>query len=125
MKCKINGVAWSAAIRATTLQSNKFIINGTGSLGSDVINVTIFGITTGTYNLDPINSQTQFSASYTIDTQTTDSIYTALNGMVILSTVDTINHKISGTFLFTAGKVINPLLIKEVSEGIFTDLSYQ
>ena len=122
--CKINGTSWSAVTRVTRRQGNKFILTGTGSLGKDVLSITTLGITAKTYTLDPINSIVEFSATFTMDTNTTDSLYQAVNGTVILTAVDTVNKKISGTFSFRTSKVLNPLLIKEVTSGAFSNLIY-
>ncbi len=119
MKCKVNGADWSAQTRVTTMQSNKFIINGTtGTSGSNVLNITIFGTTTGTY----INVPTQFLATYTNDTNASDSLFTATEGTVTLSKVDTVNKRISGTFSFNAKNA--QLLNKQITAGTFTDLAY-
>ncbi len=122
--CKINGTSWSAITRITKRQGNNFIITGTGSLGNDVLNITTFGITAKTYTLDPINATTEFSATFTTDTNTSDSLYQAVNGTVTLTSVDTVNKKISGTFSFRSCKIINPLLLKEVTNGSFSNLNY-
>jgi len=122
--CKINNVSWTAITRVTRKQENTFIISGTGSLGNDVLNITTFGTTAQTYYLDPIDGKTQFSATFTMDTNTNDSLYQAVNGTVTLTSVDTVNKKISGTFSFRLSKVINPLLLKEVTEGSFNNLTY-
>lgn len=122
--CKINGQQWTAITRVTRKENDKFIISGTGSLGSDVLNITTFGIEKKTYTLSPIDGKVEFSATFTMDTQTTDSIYQALTGTVTITALDTINKKISGTFQFRAGKVINPSLIKEVTNGSFNNLTY-
>jgi len=122
--CKINNVSWTAITRVTRKQGNTFIISGTGSLGNDVLNITTFGTTAQTYHLDPINSQTQFSATFTMDTNNSDSLYQAVNGTVVLTSVDTVNKKISGTFSFRSSKIINPLLLKEVTNGSFNNLTY-
>ncbi|GAB4452028.1 MAG: hypothetical protein Fur0028_07560 [Bacteroidales bacterium] len=122
--CKINNVSWSAITRVTRKQGNTFVITGTGSLGNDVLNITTFGTNAQTYHLDPINGQTQFSATFTMDTNNNDSLYQAVNGTVILTTVDTVNKKISGTFSFRSSKVISPLTIKDVTNGSFNNLTY-
>lgn len=122
--CKINNVSWSATTRLTKKQGNTFIITGTGSLGNDVLNITTFGTTAQTYHLDPINSQTQFSATFTTDKNNNDSLYQAINGTVTLTSVDTVNKKISGTFSFRSSKIINPLILKEFTDGSFNNLTY-
>lgn len=126
MKCNIGGASWSAVSRVTTKQGNKFIITGTGSMGSDVLNVTIFGATTGTYNLTTtLPIQTQMSGTFTKSTST-DSLYTAYEGTATLSSVDTTNKKISGTFSFKAKNLSHPLLSNMIiTSGTFTNLIYQ
>ena len=122
MKCKINGSSWSALTRVTTKQGNTFLINGT--VGSDALNITILGITTGTYNLTTyMPVQTQFSGNYTNSTSATDSLYTAYEGTCTLSSVDTSAKKISGTFSFKAKNLL--LNTKNITEGTFTNLIYQ
>jgi D-arabinose 1-dehydrogenase-like Zn-dependent alcohol dehydrogenase len=122
--CKINGTSWSAVTRVTRRQGNTFVISGTGSLGKDVLSITTLGITAKTYTLDPINSQTEFSATFTMDTNTSDSLYQAMNGTVVLTAVDTVNKKISGTFNFSLRKASISPLIKQVSNGSFSNLIY-
>ena len=125
MKCNIGGASWSAVSRVTTKQGNKFIITGTGSMGSDVLNVTIFGATPGTYTIDPQAAQIQASATFTKSTAL-DSLYTAFEGTATLSSVDTTNKKISGTFSFKAKNLTHPLLSNMIiTSGTFTNLIYQ
>jgi hypothetical protein len=122
--CYINGNKWTAITRVTKKENNKFIITGTGSLGKDVLNITIFGTQAKTYTLSPIDGITEFSATFTLDTQTTDSLYQAINGTVKINSVDTVNKKISGTFQFKTSKIIEPLRIKEITNGEFSNLTY-
>lgn len=122
--CKINGTSWAAITRVTRKESNKFIITGTGSLGNDVLNITTFGIENKTYTLSPIDNKLEFSATFTNDTQTTDSLYQAVNGTVTISSIDTVKKKISGTFQFRASKIIDPLIIKNITSGSFNNLTY-
>jgi hypothetical protein len=125
MKCNIDGVSWSAVSRVTTKQGNKFIITGTGSMGSDVLNVTIFGATPGTYTINPQELNIHASATYTNSTSS-DSLYTAYEGTATLSSVDTTNKKISGTFSFKAKNLLHLALAnKIITSGTFTSLIYQ
>jgi hypothetical protein len=123
MSCKINGVTWTTVTRLTTRQSNKFLITGTSTIGSDLLNVNVLGISAGTYNLDPFLAQIQATATFTNSSSVTDSLYTAYSGTVILSSVDTINKKISGTFSFDARNL--SLKNKKITEGTFTNIKYQ
>jgi hypothetical protein len=124
MTCKINGVSWKAITRVTTKQGNSFLINGTGSLGSDVLNVTVFDTIVGTYNLTTtLPVQTKMSATFTNSTSSTDSLYTAYEGTVTLSSVDYINKKISGSFSFKAKNLL--MNEKNFTSGTFSSLIYQ
>lgn len=120
MKCKINGTQWSSLTRVTTL-GNPTTVNGTN--GNSVLNVSILGNTTGTYTLNTNAGTFQFSATYTNDSGTTDSLYTANNGTATISSIDATNKRISGTFSFQAKNTNSNQ--KTVTEGIFKDLEYQ
>jgi len=121
MMCKIDGVQWTALTRVTTNTAGGFSINGS-ALQSDALDITIVGETTGTYTLGTM--QFNFSASYSPVASNTDSLYTAINGTVVLSEVDQTNRRISGTFNFNAINVKNAALNKSITEGLFTSLSY-
>jgi polyisoprenoid-binding protein YceI len=124
MTAKVNGASWSAVTRATTLQSGNFVISGTGSLnGNNVMAITVFGATAGTYNLDPLTSQVQFTANYSTVVGNTDSIYQAYQGVVTISNVDAANKKVSGTFSFKA-RLQDMVTEVDVTEGSFSNLSY-
>lgn len=123
MSCKINGSPWSATTRYTIKQGNTFLINGSANLGSELMNITFLGTTPGTYIIDPLNTLVEASASFTNSALVTDSLYTATSGTFILSSVDTTNKKISGSFSFQSTNTL--LKIKTISEGVFTNLSYQ
>lgn len=124
MSAKINGTSWSAITRVTTLQSNTFIITGTGSInGNNVMAITILGSTTGTYVLDPMNAQTQFTANFTPVVSNTDSIYQAYQGTVTLTSVDVANKKVSGTYSFKA-RLQDMVTEIDVTEGKFENLNF-
>ena len=120
MKCKVDGTQWSSLTRVTTL-GNPTTVNGTN--GNSVLNVTILGNTTGTYTLNTNAGTFQFSATYTNDSGTTDSLYTAYNGTATISSIDATNKRISGTFSFQAKNTA--MNQKTVTEGTFKDLEYQ
>ncbi len=126
MKAKINTVQWEALSRLVTQQSGNFIITGTGTVtGNDVIAITVLGEATGTYNLNPAQGQTQFTANYRPTAgMSTDSIYQAYQGVVTISELDATNKKISGTFSFKMRMVADINNEKDVTEGTFTSLSY-
>lgn len=121
LTCKIDGASWTALTRVTTNTAGGFSINGS-ALQSDALDITIAGETTGTYTLGTL--QYSFTASYSPVASNTDSLYTAINGTVVLSTVDQTNRRISGTFNFNAINVKNSSLDIAVTEGVFESLSY-
>ena len=124
MKCKVNGSQWTALSRVTTLQGTTLLVNGTGSLGSDVLNITVPSAGVGTFNLSTVQPiSAQFSATYTNDTGNTDSLYTATSGTVTITKFDQTNKRVSGTFSFTARNLA--MATKTITEGTFTELEYQ
>lgn len=121
MSCKIDGQSWTAFTRVTTNTAGTFVINGS-ALSSDALNITIAGETVGTYTLGTM--QFGFTASYSPVATNPDSAYTALNGTVAITELNTATKKISGTFQFNAINVLNNNLNRAVTEGVFTSLSY-
>ena len=130
MSAKIDGTEWSAITKVTTMQSAQFLINGTSSSG-EVINVTVFGTSEGTYLLEfntdtSISVKTQFSGLYKPKGAVSDSSnYIAKEGTVVLSKVDTENKTVSGTFNFTARKTsLTDTSTVNITDGKFEDLKY-
>ena len=125
MKCKVNGSQWTAITRVTTLQGSNLLVNGTTSTsGTDALNITVFNAGVGTFNLSTaVPVSTQFSATYTNDTGTTDSLYTAYSGTVTITKFDQTNKRVSGSFSFQAKNMA--LASKTITEGTFTELEYQ
>lgn len=121
LSCSLDGSPWTAITRVTTNTQGTFVVNGS-ALQSDALNITIIGETTGTYTLG--TGQYNFSASYSPVASNTDSLYTAINGTVELTDVDTQNRKISGTFSFNAVNVKDISKTISVTNGVFTSLSY-
>lgn len=121
MTCKIDGAQWTALTRVTTNTAGGFSINGS-ALQSDALDITIVGESTGTYTLGTM--QFNFTASYSPVASNTDSLYTAINGTVVLSEVDQTNRRVSGTFNFNAINVSNNALNRSVTEGVFTSLAF-
>jgi hypothetical protein len=121
MSCKIDGANWTAFTRITTNTAGTFVINGS-ALSSDALNITIIGESVGSYTLGTM--QYNFSASYSPVATNPDSVYTAVNGTVTLTEVNTSTKKISGSFQFNAINVLNNNLNRAITEGVFTSLSY-
>ncbi len=120
MSATVNDTDWKASVRLTVLDSANFLITGT-SLSGDVIALTVFGSTEGTYTLSLDSISADFEGVYTNGVSLND-VYTATNGEVVLSKVNTTDEKISGTFSFSA---MNPEgTTIEVKDGTFENLKY-
>lgn len=121
LSAKIGGKSWVANLRVTNLTGNVFTITGT-SLSGEMLVLTIFGNTQNTYEFS-INEQ-KCALVYKkagISSSATD-IYTGISGKVILTKVDMVNKKLSGTFDFTcSGLAIIPI---SISGGSFNDLDF-
>lgn len=120
MGCKIDGAAWNSVSRVTQYYDNKFIITGT-SMDGKVIIITIFGDTQGTYNLQV--GELESGATYS-PSVLSSVIYASLSGSVVLTKVDKDNKKISGTFQFTAAKANELTNQISITNGEFSDLTY-
>jgi hypothetical protein len=125
MSATIDGKAWDSAIRTTVLQtnSNTFIITAT-SLTGEILEVTTYGSTQGTYELSvgSVNAKCLGTYKASISSGTSD-IYISTSGTVVLNKVDKTAKKISGTFVFSL-YCLNSLTPKTVTNGVFNDLSY-
>ncbi len=127
MSAKVNDTAWTAVTRVTRhfAANNKFVITGTSSDGQ-VIVITVMGDATGTYTsstaIDSLSAQVGAVWQPDASSPTTDN-FVSQSGTVTLSTVDTQNLKVSGTFSFELINV-GTSATKSITEGKFSDLSY-
>ena len=127
MTAKVNDTVWTAITRVTRhfATGQKFVITGTSSDGQ-VIVITILGDVAGTYSsstsIDSLNAQVGAVWQPDASSPTTDN-FVSQSGTVTITSVDTENLKISGTFSFD---MINTNLStqKSITEGKFSDLSY-
>lgn len=127
MSAKVNDTSWTAITRVTRhfAANNKFVISGTSSDGQ-VIVITILADAVGTYtsstSIDSLSAQVGAVWQPDASSPTTDN-YVSQSGTVTLSTVDTQNRKVSGTFSFDLINVSNNQT-KTITEGKFSELSY-
>ncbi|PLW95275.1 MAG: hypothetical protein C0592_00465 [Marinilabiliales bacterium] len=119
--CKVDGVLWTALTRVTSNTAGNFIINGT-TFSGDALNISTLGDTTGTYTLGTLSYHS--TASYSPKASNPDSLYTAINGTVIITEVDDVNKRVSGTFQFNCVNVLNQNLNIAITEGEFLYLNY-
>jgi hypothetical protein len=124
MSATIGGKQWESLTRTTILQTdaNIFVITGI-SLTGEVLAVTVYGSTPGTYDLTiAIPIKAQCAGSY-MPSATSSDVYVSSTGTVVLSKVDKTAKKISGTFSFTLNKTVADT--KTVTNGVFNDLLYE
>ena len=121
MSCEIDGQEWDSAVRATTLQTGKFVITGT-SLDGKVVVITILGSEEGTYSLALNPPAAECGAVYKASASISDEdAYVSSTGEVVLTKVDTDEQEISGTFEFSVTRLTETF---EITDGEFEDISY-
>jgi len=113
--------------RKAIMTNGVITITGT-SLALDVVNITIKGTTVGTYDLsiDLLNPKTQCLGSiYTTyvnaNNETNSALFESKEGTVVLTTVDTANKVVSGTYEFF---VFSGDVYKTITKGTFENLKY-
>ncbi|OFX44289.1 MAG: hypothetical protein A2046_13565 [Bacteroidetes bacterium GWA2_30_7] len=123
MIAKIDGTSWNSVTRVTIQKSGIFLITGT-SVDGKLIEITVKGTTIGTYNLlaSMDSAAAQCGSIYKPSINNNDSTYASKSGQVKISSIDTENKLISGTFNFV---VTNLEITKNITDGKFTDLKYQ
>jgi hypothetical protein len=129
-RAKINGTQWVANRVATIVRQNGIIsVTGISSSGKTLtITLTDSGAKTYTLQqtgfnfaayLDSTVAQTSFASNY-------NSSSDSAGGTLTITNIDTVNKKMSGTFIF---KVFNPNLapassVVTFTEGVFNNISY-
>lgn len=121
MEAKIDNTEWKSITRVTNLIDDKFTITGT-SVSGEIISITVFGKTTGTYELKADFTSIEFAAFYKPDVSSTTENYVASSGIVEITEIDSENNKISGTFHFDAYKNLTEKI--SITDGSFDDLKY-
>jgi hypothetical protein len=121
MSATIDNVSWQTISRVTVLQNGIFNITGT-SIDGKILNITIKGDQEGTYQLGL--TSLQCGAVYKQSaTTSTDDAFASVTGNVVLTDVNTTDHKISGTFEFSLMKELT-LTPMTITDGKFENLFY-
>ena len=118
MSATIDGNSWRTLSPLTVLEEGYFVITGTSTSG-EVINITIKGMSTGTYK----SSETNCVGLYYYANQDSNSGYISTSGTVELTDVNTGAKKISGAFSFLLKKDLSEETV-EISNGVFDNVSY-
>lgn len=132
MTAKVNGTEWSAFTRATTIKNNKIHILGASSSGS-VIELTTLGTDIKTYTLNLSLFDTTRAAEceglYKAGTSVnTSDMYIAKKGSITISTHNTKEKTVSGSFHLQVYKlnIADSLVLDSISitDGTFKELKY-
>jgi len=112
-----------------TNPSNSYSITINTSDANDIWknwSLQFFSDTIGTFQFTT-NFPTPGAAKASYSTGPTGTVvhFDAINGSVIVTKIDTVNKKISGTFNFTCADENNSANTKAVTEGTFTDVPKQ
>ena len=120
----IDGNHWDAdSLQFIQVGNNGVIINGLSKTGIE-ISMVLPVFKTGTYTLNA--SSIPFALYVNLLVSLTDVFYTnvgSATGTVTISSIDTVNHLVSGSFQFT---LVNPSdnSTKTVTSGIFSYIPY-
>ncbi|MBN1596921.1 MAG: hypothetical protein JW894_01395 [Bacteroidales bacterium] len=121
MSATINESEWTTISRVTRLEGDKFVIAGT-SVDGEVLTVTIFGTTTGIYELSLTSATCAAVYTESASNPSLEDTYISVTGEVNLNEVNTSSKKISGTFSFTLLRNLTETM--EITNGIFNNLTY-
>jgi hypothetical protein len=101
MTAFVNGNAWQCVLPVIVIENDKMIITGTALDGKTII-ITVNGIANGTYQLSATAGLAQCAALYKGSLGASDDdAYVSVEGSVVLTKVDQINKRVSGTFQFS------------------------
>ena len=120
----INGNAWTAdSLQGALINSGVVSISGLGKTGEQ-ISMILPSFKPGTYNINSLSS------GYALYVNLNDSLQNVYlsntgtgTGTVIISSIDSINKTVTGTFLFVLTNPVG-LSTKVISKGVFNSIPY-
>lgn len=120
MTANIDGKAWQANAQYTQIESNTFIITGT-TINGETLVITTFGTSEDVYELNL--GSAGCAAVYKESAESSeDDTYIGATGTVVISSVNTTQKTINGTFTYTVVRGIDDMIT--ISDGQFKDLKY-
>ncbi|MBJ6368483.1 DUF6252 family protein [Snuella sedimenti] len=110
-----------------TVLSDVININGLRAANGEVLTLTVFANTTGTYQLGVAVDQVKVSAVTYINSSVGEvwisaSDFITSHGEVTITEIDEVNKTISGSFFFTGYSTTGEN--KEFTKGVFNQISY-
>lgn len=125
-KVDVDGQTYIADNAVATVLDNVVNISGFKTSTGEVIILTIFGNSAGTYQLGVTQNQVEVNAAtYSGNGGTWPSVtdFVTSQGEITITEIDRVNNTITGTFFFTGN---NPTLAaKEFTNGSFTKVPYE
>lgn len=121
----VDSTDWSAITRVSIMKGDVLTISGTALSFTgipDVINVTIYGTTEGTYKLGIAEVAAQCGAVLFTKYNEGTGSFISNSGTVVLTKVDKSARLVSGTFEFS---LFSPTAVKSITNGKFENLSYK
>jgi len=123
MTCKINGSTWQSTTAASVIGNG--LINVTGQITStgEMITMTLNAETA------TVNSLAQGTGSFAAYKETSSSATSFVShtaggsGTTSVTQINTSNHTVSGTFMFTGVRTTDYTLV-QITEGVFTNIPY-
>ncbi|HBF87581.1 MAG TPA: hypothetical protein DDX39_02975 [Bacteroidales bacterium] len=120
MSAKVDGTSWSSATQVTLLKNDMFFITGT-SMSGQIMEITIVGTTTGTFELDVAGVQAGCGAVYKPSVTEESENFASKEGVVVITEVT--DETISGTFEFSMTNTSLDNTV-EITDGKFDNLPY-
>ena len=129
MSAKIDGTAWSVSATdvsngiggvAAMESSGKMLVTGVSTEGKTIA-VFINGNSEGTYDLAPLDGETDAISLYRVTTDQDTINYYSTGGSVTISSKT--DNRISGTFNFVAAKNTSESI--NITEGTFENVIYK
>ena len=120
MEAKVDGADFEANAPAAVISNGNIVITGIKTSNNERIVLTAFGTTAGNYDFSPLNLNG--GAVYTIEVDTTTTNYIPLQGNFNISSINSSNNRMSGTFSFTAFSGLTDSVV--ITDGEFDNINY-
>lgn len=125
-----DGQTYVADVVSATIIDDVINITGLRGPNDENVTLTVFGNSTGTYQLGVTNNQVELNgAAYIEPNNDGTGVFVALTdgvtsqGELVITEIDEANLTMSGTFQFT-GVNVNTEEVKEFTNGVFIEIPY-
>ena len=122
-RATINGSLWIATTSGAARQNGYISVAGQGGGKTIAITLTDSGVHHYTLTQNTLGAAAYSDSSSGSNVAFTSNATTSTGGSVDITSIDTVNKKISGTFRFTAYRAIDSLQ-RTITSGSFTNITY-